>query len=240
MKVEIESAVREGRIIAIIRGFAPDTCLRLAEAYAKGGIRLVEVTFNQKMPETWKDTAVAIRAIKERFAGAVRVGAGTVLVEEQLSMCEQAGGEYMITPNVNCALIRECVRRGLVAMPGALTPSEAVEAWDAGASFVKIFPAGSLGPGYVKAMRAPLSHIPFLAVGGISPDNVADFMRAGCVGAGVGGNLTNKEWISACEWDKIENAARQLVERSSIDANAVLDRINRIDKISESGRFQIL
>ena len=240
MKVEIESAVREGRIIAIIRGFAPDTCLRLAEAYAKGGIRLVEVTFNQKMPETWKDTAVAIRAIKERFAGAVRVGAGTVLAEEQLSMCEQAGGEYMITPNVNCALIRECVRRGLVAMPGALTPSEAVEAWDAGASFVKIFPAGSLGPGYVKAMRAPLSHIPFLAVGGISPDNVADFMRVGCVGAGVGGNLTNKEWISACEWDKIENAARQLVERSSIDANAVLDRINRIDKISESGRFQIL
>lgn len=212
MKVEIESTVREGRIIAIIRGFAPDTCLRLAEAYAKGGIRLVEVTFSQKMPETWKDSAAAIRAIKERFAGAVRVGAGTVLTEEQLSMCEQAGGEYMITPNVNCALIRECVRRGLVAMPGALTPSEAVEAWDAGASFVKIFPAGSLGPGYVKAMRAPLSHIPFLAVGGISPDNVADFMRAGCVGAGVGGNLTNKEWISACEWDKIEDVARRLVE----------------------------
>ena len=216
MKVEIESAVREGRIIAIIRGFAPDTCLRLAEAYAKGGIRLVEVTFNQKMPETWKDTAVAIRAIKERFAGAVRVGAGTVLAEEQLSMCEQAGGEYMITPNVNCALIRECVRRELVAMPGALTPSEAVEAWEAGASFVKIFPAGSLGPGYVKAMRAPLSHIPFLAVGGISPDNVADFMKAGCVGAGVGGNLTNKEWIAAGAWEKIEEVARRLVENSRI------------------------
>ena len=216
MKVEIESAVREGRIIAIIRGFAPDTCLRLAEAYAKGGIRLVEVTFNPKMPETWKDTAVAIRAIKERFAGAVRVGAGTVLAEGQLSMCEQAGGEYMITPNVNCALIRECVRRGLVAMPGALTPSEAVEAWDAGASCVKIFPAGSLGPGYVKAMRAPLSHIPFLAVGGISPDNVADFMRAGCVGAGVGGNLTNKEWIAAGAWEKIEEVARRLVENSRI------------------------
>ena len=214
MKVEIESAVREGRIIAIIRGFAPDTCLRLAEAYAKGGIRLVEVTFNQKMPETWKDTAVAIRAIKERFAGAVRVGAGTVLAEEQLSMCEQAGGEYMITPNVNSSLIRECVRRGLVAMPGALTPSEAVTAYDAGASFVKIFPAGSLGPGYVKAVMAPLSHIPFLAVGGVGPDNVADFIKAGCIGAGVGGNLTNKEWIAAGEWGKIEDVARRLVERA--------------------------
>ena len=215
MKDEIIKAVHDGRIVAIIRGFAPDVCLNLAEAYFKGGIRLVEVTFNQKAPETWKDTAAAIGAIKTRFAGAVHVGAGTVLTEEQLSMCRDAGGEYMITPNVNPALIRSCVEQGLVAMPGALTPSEAVDAWDAGASFVKIFPAGSLGPGYVKAIRAPLSHIPFLAVGGISPDNVADFMRVGCVGAGVGGNLTNKEWIAAGAWDKITDVARQLVERSA-------------------------
>ena len=213
---EIKASVLEGRIIAIIRGFAPDVCLRLSEAYARGGIKLIEVTFNQKSSETWKDTAAAIRAIKERFAGSVRVGAGTVLTEEQLDMCEQAGGEYMITPNVNPALIRECVRRGLVAMPGALTPSEAVDAWEAGAGFVKIFPAGSLGPAYVKALRAPLSHIPFLAVGGIGPDNVADFMRAGCVGAGVGGNLTNKEWIAAGEWSRIEDAARPLIERSKL------------------------
>ena len=215
-KQQVVGSVLDGRIIAIIRGFAPDVCLKLAEAYARGGIRLVEVTFNQKSPETWKDTAAAIRAIKERFSGSVRVGAGTVLAEEQLDMCEQAGGEYMITPNVNTALIRECVRRGLVAMPGALTPSEAVDAWEAGASFVKIFPAGSLGPAYVKAVRAPLSHIPFLAVGGISPENVADFMRVGCVGAGVGGNLTNKEWIAAGEWSRIEDVARQLIERSKI------------------------
>ena len=213
---EIKRLVYEGRIIAIIRGFAPETCLRLAEAYAKGGIRLVEITFAQNAPETWKDTAAAIGAIRERFAGDVRVGAGTVLTEEQLAMCEQAGGEYMITPNVKTDLIRECVRRGLVAMPGALTPSEAVEAWEAGAGFVKIFPAGSLGPGYVKAIRAPLSHIPFLAVGGITPDNVADFMRTGCVGAGVGGNLSNKEWIAAGEWDKIAETARLFVERSKI------------------------
>ena len=214
MTSEIESVVREKRIVAIIRGFASETCLRLAEAYAKGGIGLVEVTFAQNASETWKDTAAAIATIKERFAGDIRVGAGTVLTEEHLSMCEQAGGEYMITPNVNISLIRECVRRGMVAMPGALTPSEAVDAWEAGASFVKIFPAGTLGPGYIKAMRAPLSHIPFLAVGGIGPDNVADFMKAGCVGAGVGGNLTNKEWIAAGAWGKIADVAKQLVERS--------------------------
>ena len=212
----IESVVRERKIIAIIRGFAPDTCLRLAEAYAAGGIGLVEVTFNQREPETWKDTARAIRSIRERFMPSVHVGAGTVLTEDQLSMCEDAGGEYMITPNVNVPLIRECVRRGLVAMPGALTPTDAVTAHEAGAKFVKIFPAGTFGAGYVKALVAPLSHIPFLAVGGISPDNVADFMRAGCIGAGVGGNLTNREWIAAGEWGKIENAARQLVERACL------------------------
>ena len=215
-KEEVVKAVVEGRIIAIIRGFSPDICLRLAEAYAKGGIRLVEVTFNQKSPETWKDTAAAIRAIKERFGKDMHVGAGTVLTEQQLGICADAGGEYMITPNVKPDVIRACVAKGLVAMPGALTPSEAVDAWDAGASFVKIFPAGSLGPGYVKALRAPLSHIPFLAVGGISPDNVADFMRVGCVGAGVGGNLSNKEWIAAGAWDKIADIARQFVERSRI------------------------
>ena len=101
MNDEITKTVLDRRIIAIIRGFAPDVCLRLAEAYVEGGIGLVEVTFNQRAPETWKDTSAAIRAIRERFAGAVRVGAGTVLTEEQLGMCIDAGGEYMITPNVN-------------------------------------------------------------------------------------------------------------------------------------------
>ena len=216
MKEEVVKAVQEGRIIAIIRGFAPEVCLKLAEAYAKGGIRLVEVTFNQKAPESWKDTTAAIRAIKTRFGADMRVGAGTVLTEEQLTMCRDAGGEYMVTPNVKPALIRSCVAQGLIAMPGALTPSEAVDAWEAGASFVKLFPAGSLGPGYVKALLAPLAHIPFLAVGGISPENVADFMRIGCVGAGVSGALTNKEWIAAGEWDMIEAVARQLVERSAV------------------------
>ncbi|MBQ7268618.1 MAG: bifunctional 4-hydroxy-2-oxoglutarate aldolase/2-dehydro-3-deoxy-phosphogluconate aldolase [Bacteroidales bacterium] len=203
-------------IVAIIRGFAPDICLRLAQAYAEGGIDRVEVTFNQKAPDSWKDTARAIRAIKEQFSGAMKVGAGTVLTEEQLKICEDAGGEFMVTPNVNPALIRKCVADGLEAMPGALTPTEAVEAFDAGADYVKIFPAGTLGPGYIKAIKAPLSHIPMLAVGGIGPDNIADFIKAGCIGAGVGGNLTNKEWIAAGAWDKITATAAALVKNAQI------------------------
>ena len=108
------------------------------------------------------------------------------------------------------------VADGLMAMPGALTPSEAVTAYNAGASYVKLFPIGVLGPEYVKAVMAPLSHIPFLAVGGIGPDNIADFIKAGCVGAGVGGNLTNKEWIANGEWDKITATAALLVKNSKI------------------------
>lgn len=215
-KEETIRALKDSRIIAIIRGFAPEICLKLAESYFKGGIRFVEVTFNQKVSDTWKDTAEAIRSIKARFGADMHVGAGTVLTEEQLGICADAGGEYMIAPNVDADLIRSCVARGMIAMPGALTPSEAVSAWNAGAEFVKIFPAGSLGPGYIKALSAPLSHIPFLAVGGISPDNVADFMRAGSVGAGVSGSLSNKEWIAAGDWDKITAVARQLVENSKV------------------------
>ncbi len=215
MKEDIEKLVRDTRIVAIIRGFDSDTCLHLAEAYARGGIRLVEVTFNQKDPATWKDTAAAIRAIADHFEGEVRAGAGTVLTEEQLQICEDAGGEYMVSPNVNPDLIRSCTKRGLAAFPGALTPTEVASAWEAGASFVKLFPVGALGPGYVKALRAPLSHIPLLAVGGVNADNLADYMRAGCVGAGIGGSLTNKEWIAASAWDKITDAARLLVSRAA-------------------------
>ena len=215
MKDTIEKLTRETRIVAIIRGFSPDTCLHLAEAYARGGIRLVEVTFNQKDPASWKDTAAAIRAISGHFGGDVHAGAGTVLTEEQLQICEEAGGEYMVAPNVNPDLIRSCVKRGLAAFPGALTPTEVVTAWEAGASFVKLFPVGILGIGYVKALHAPLSHIPLLAVGSVNADNLADFLRAGCVGAGVGGTLTNKAWISAGAWDKITDAARLLIERAS-------------------------
>ena len=203
-------------IVAIIRGFEPDVCLRLAEAYKKGGIDLVEVTFNQKAPQTWKDTVSAISAIKSRFASDIKVGAGTVLTLDQLKMCEDAGGQFMVTPNVNPTIIRKCVADGLIAMPGAMTSTEAVDAWEAGANYVKIFPAGTLGPGSIKAIKAPLSHIPFLAVGGIGPDNIADFIKAGCVGAGVGGNLTNKEWIAAGEWDKITAVAEALVANSKI------------------------
>ena len=100
----------------------------------------------------------------------------------------------------------------MVTMPGALSPTEAVNAWKAGADFVKVFPIGNLGAGYLKAMKAPLGHIPMLAVGGVNEKNIADFLRAGAVGAGVGGNLVNQKWIRNGEYDKITALAQEFVK----------------------------
>lgn len=210
MRQEVIDVVYQSKIVAIVRGFDPEVCVKLAEAYAKGGIRLVEVTFPQAKPEDWTKTTTAIKTISERLAGKIIVGAGTVLTLEQLHMAKEAGARYIVTPSVNVNVIKEAKALGLVTMPGALTPTEAVTAYEAGADFVKIFPAGAMGPKYLKDVRAPLSHIPFLAVGGIGADNVADFMKAGAVGVGVGGMLTDRKLIEAGAWDQIADYARTL------------------------------
>ena len=211
MKEDVIRAVQESRIIAIIRGYTPDECLKLAEAYREGGVRLVEVTFNQRDPADWANTAAAIRMIGERFPGEVFAGAGTVLTAEQMKIAADAGAGYIITPSLDVEIIRGAVAAGLVAMPGALTPTEIMQAYAAGASFVKVFPAGELGPSYIKAIRAPISHVPLLAVGGITPENIGDFIKAGCVGAGVGGVLSDRARVKANDWAGITDVARRLV-----------------------------
>lgn len=214
MREEVEKCIRENRVVAIIRGFDPDICLKLAEAYVAGGIRTVEVTYVQTDRALWKKTTDAISAIATRFKGEICVGAGTVLTSEQLRMTRDAGGMFMVSPNEKPELIRECKAMDMAAIPGALTPTEVVSAWEAGASFVKVFPAGCMGPAYVKALKAPLKHIPMLAVGGVTPDNVVDFIKAGCIGVAVSGVLQNKEWMDAGEWGKITDVAKTLVERA--------------------------
>ena len=213
MKAEVLKALADTRLVAIIRGMDPEVCVKLAEAYVEGGIRLVEVTFDQTGDP--RKTIAAIRAIRERFAGKLHVGAGTVLTEAQLKAVIEAGGEFMVTPSVNPALIRMCVAAGLVAMPGAFTPSEIVTAHEAGADIVKIFPIRALGPQYVKDVLAPLKHISLMAVGGVNPDNAADYLKAGCVGVGASGSLVNKEWIAAGEWPKIAAEARRFIANLS-------------------------
>lgn len=201
--------VQHRKIIAIVRGLSAEHILKLACSLREGGIDLIEVTFNQARPETWKETADAIRAIQTNMEGKMLVGAGTVITDEQLQIAIDAGAKYIITPNTNPELIGKVKAAGLCSFPGAFTPSEIVIAHQAGADAVKVFPAGNLGPSYIKAIKAPLPHIPLMAVGGVNEKNAAEFIRAGCCGVGVGGNLVNKEWIADGEWDKITLLAKE-------------------------------
>lgn len=212
---EIMERVRKDKLIAIVRGLAPAHMRALVGALVEGGVNLIEVTFNQAQPASWADTQAAIRMIADEFRGTVLPGAGTVMTVEQVNMAKDAGARYVISPNVDEAVIRAANRRGLCAFPGAMTPTECQRAKCAGADAVKLFPAGNLGPDYLKALRAPLSHIEFLAVGGISKKNAADFIKAGAIGLGIGGSLVNREWIKAGEFSKI--TARALEYRKAVD-----------------------
>ena len=173
--------VKERKIVAIVRGLSPEYLIRLGHAFEEGGIGLMEVTYNQSAPETWKDTARGIEAVEKEFGDRLLVGAGTVITLEQVSMTYNAGGHYLVTPTTQPEIIRAGKALGLGLYPGAFTPSEILAAYDAGADAVKVFPASCLGPGYIKAIRAPLSHIPLMAVGGVNEKNAADFIKAGCV-----------------------------------------------------------
>lgn len=204
--------IRAAKIIVIVRGLPTEHMLPLAEALYAGGIRAIEVTFNQAKPESWSDTTAAIRALCEHFDGRIDVGAGTVMTPEQVHLAHEAGAKYIISPNVNEAVIRETKKLGLLSFPGALTPTEAVFAHGCGADAIKLFPAGDMGPGYLKALAAPLAHIDFMAVGGINENNAADFMKAGAIGLGIGGSLVNKAWIEAGEFGRITALAEKYVK----------------------------
>ena len=203
-------AVRERKIVAIVRGLDPAYMVRLGHALEEGGIGLMEVTYNQRAPETWADTARAIEAVEKEFGERLLVGAGTVITPEQVRMTCDAGGHYLVTPATQPEIIRMGKALGLGLFPGALTPTEILTAYNVGADAVKVFPASVLGPAYIKAVRAPLSHIPLMAVGGVDEKNAAAFMQAGCVGLGIGGRLVNRAWIEAGEWDKITALAKEI------------------------------
>ena len=204
--------VRQRRVVAIVRGLSPEYIVRLAHAFEEGGIGLMEVTYNQRAPETWAATAKAIEAVAKEFGERVLAGAGTVITLEQVKMTYDAGGRYLVTPATQPEIIRAGKALGLGLYPGAFTPTEILAAYNAGADAVKVFPAGSVGPGYIKAVRAPLSHVPLMAVGGVNDKNAGDFIRAGCVGVGVGGNLVNREWIENGEWDRITDLAKAYIK----------------------------
>ena len=208
MREAVLKRVREDRLIAIVRGVYGEACLNLAQALLAGGITMLEVTFDQSAPDRWSETVGTISRLERDLGGRMVFGAGTVLSPAQVMLAESAGAQFVVSPDVNPAVIETAVSRGLAAMPGAMTPTEILTAARCGADLVKLFPAGDLGPHYFKAVSAPINHIPLLAVGGIDEKNLADFLTAGAIGVGVGGNLVNKKWIAAGAFDRITELAR--------------------------------
>ncbi|MEX8492603.1 2-dehydro-3-deoxy-6-phosphogalactonate aldolase [Sphaerotilus sp.] len=170
-------------LIAILRGVTPDEVLDHAGALVDAGFDAIEVPLNSP------DWALSVRRLVDAFGDRVLIGAGTVLRETDVDALVAAGGRLMVTPNTRPATIAHAVASGLQVAAGFATASEAFEALDAGAHALKLFPATTYGPGHVKALRAVLPPVPLFAVGGITPDNLGDYLRAGCTGAGLGGDL---------------------------------------------------
>ena len=212
MRETIIQKVYEHKIIAIVRGMDKEKTVKIAKALYEGGIRFVEVTFNQKNPDKFYETAECIRAIREEMGDKMYVGAGTVTSAALVDMAAEAGAVYIISPDTDLEVIRRTRELGLVSMPGAYTPTEAKTAYNAGADFIKLFPCVGDGPGYVKAVCAPFNHIPFMAVGGVDVNNAASYLKAGAVGVGVGSSLAKKAWADAGEYYKITEEAKKMIE----------------------------
>ena len=184
----------------------------VVEALVAGGVRVLEFTFDHNRPEYLKENSAKICRAVERFGDHVIVGCGTALIVQEVEAAHEAGAELVISPDVRPEVIRAARRLDMVSMPGALTPTEIVTAWEAGADIVKLFPAGELGIGYIKAVRGPLCHIPMSAVGGVKPENVKDFLDAGVCGFGVGGPLVLADAVRSGDDAAIERRAREFTQ----------------------------
>jgi 2-dehydro-3-deoxyphosphogluconate aldolase / (4S)-4-hydroxy-2-oxoglutarate aldolase len=207
--------IKDGKVIAIVRGIPSTSIVDLVNALLAGGVSCVEVTFDQSSTEKTKDSLKAISTIQKTFGDKVAVGAGTIMTVEQVHQAVEAGAEYIISPNINEAVIRETKKLGKVSIPGGCTPTEVANAYEYGADIVKLFPAGVLGAGYVKALKAPLKHIPLTAVGGVSPDNCRSFIEAGAIGVGCGGKLVSQKLVSEGKFDEITATARAYMDALS-------------------------
>lgn len=212
METGLMNQILEKGIIAIMRGVAPQDAEPTVEALLSGGISTLEVAFNHKSPEGMQQTLESMRRIQTGFGTAVQMGAGTVLSEEDVDMARECGATYMISPNVDPVVIRHTKACGCLSFPGALTPSEIALAASAGADAIKLFPAGNFGPNYLRAVMGPLGHLTYFAVGGITCDNMQQFLKAGVKGFGIGGNLVDLQAIRRGDFATITRTAREFVE----------------------------
>jgi 2-dehydro-3-deoxyphosphogluconate aldolase / (4S)-4-hydroxy-2-oxoglutarate aldolase len=195
------------KIIAILRGMPKDKVLPALEALRKGGVKILEFTFDHTQPGFVEDTCEKVSIAKKAFGSDLTIGCGTVLSMDEANAAVSAGAELLISPHTDTGLIKHCKALLTVCIPGAFTPTEIVTARHAGADYVKLFPAESLDIGYIKSVLAPLGHIPLLAVGGVKPESVPEYLRAGVTGFGVGGQLVESAALTSGDYDRITERA---------------------------------
>ena len=198
------SEIKKHQLVAIIRGLAPQHVLPISEALYRGGVRVLEVTMNSTEP------LEAIRAVSNAWGGRMIVGAGTVLTVAMTEAAVSAGARFVLSPVVDRDVIQATKALGAVSIPGAYTATEIFTAHQYGADIVKVFPASS--PAYIKNMSGPLPHIPLLPTGGITPQNIQEYKRAGAVAFGVGGGLVDtKQPVTPQLLDQVTENARRFV-----------------------------
>ncbi len=198
--------IEEHGLIVIMRGIEIDVIPDLVKALYDGGARIVETTFNPSDPDTVKKTGDMIRKIYETMGEKIVVGAGTVLCKEHVIAAKNAGAKFIYSPNTDTEVIKLTKELGMMSIPGAFTPTEIMTAYNAGADLIKLFPITKNDIDYVTGITRPLSHIPFICTGGVNPDTIELFIKAGAKAVGTG--------ISILKSDLIEN--RNFAEISSL------------------------
>jgi 2-dehydro-3-deoxyphosphogluconate aldolase/(4S)-4-hydroxy-2-oxoglutarate aldolase len=200
------SRVHSSGIIAVIRAASGELLADVAEALLAGGVDVMEVTFT--VPRAHQ----VLERVAERLGNRILLGAGTVLDTETARIALLSGAEFIVSPTVNTDVIQLCRRYDKLVLPGALTPTEVLSAWEAGADIVKIFPSDLTGPAYLKALAGPLPQVRMMPTGGVNLQTAADFLKAGAFALGIGGSLVDPQAVAAGDLKKIESLAKQYVE----------------------------
>jgi len=197
--------VLDGGMVAIIRADSGEQLVGVAEALYEGGIEVIEVTFT--VPRVLE----IISAIRDSLGEKILLGAGTVLDAESARAAMLAGAEFIVCPTVNLDVIRICRRYDKLVMPGALTPTEVLTAWEAGADIVKVFPADVGGPGYLRALHGPLPQVKLLPTGGVDLETLGGFFDAGACAVGLGSSLVEKQAVATGDMARIRELAEAYV-----------------------------
>jgi 2-dehydro-3-deoxyphosphogluconate aldolase/(4S)-4-hydroxy-2-oxoglutarate aldolase len=204
-RADIVARIERERIVAVIRLDDPDNLRAVVDALAAGGVRVFEVTM------TVPRAIDLIGRLARQLHGDVLIGAGTVLDKDTACEAINAGAKFVVGPVFRRDLIDACHGRDVPAIPGCFSPTEILDAWDAGADIVKVFPSTSLGPAFIKDVRAPLPHLKLMPTGGVSIENAADWLRAGAVAVGVGSALVDATAVRAGDFASISQRAERLV-----------------------------